>query len=468
MKKELPSEFFDNMKNLLGDDFDSYIESLNNDSYSGLRVNTSKISVDDFVKICPYPIEKIPFVDNGFYIEDKHLFAKHPYYYAGLYYLQEPSAMLPAANLPVESTDRVLDLCAAPGGKSTELFAKSPKLLISNDISYSRSLALTKNLELFGANNTYIVCESPEKLAQKYPAFFDKILIDAPCSGEGMFRKEPSLIDSWKINGPNYYNQIQEQILDFAYLMLREGGMIMYSTCTFSNVEDENTITHFLEEHDDVELCDIPIQDGFSTGIESLDDRYIQYNLRKAVRIFPHKIKGEGHFLALMKKAGSNESSVVSHSDPIKKGFVTDANEIRFGISDFLKNVINIDFGKRIYVRDNSVYILPEDYKSSYYNDLRYLRTGILLGTIGKNGSVLPYTGFALSLKPDNFNNVLKLDASDDRVIRYLKGETIFANENESISNGYLMICVDSYPLGFAKVSEGKIKNLYEKGWRLV
>lgn len=468
MIKELPAGYIDNMKSLLKEEYESYIKSLSEQSYNGLRVNTSKISVEDFEKISPYPLEKIPFVDNGFYIKDTHDFSKHPYYYAGLYYLQEPSAMLPAANLPIEHSDKVLDLCAAPGGKSTAIYAKSPELLISNDISYSRAIALTKNLELFGADNTYIVCESPDKLATRFVSYFDKILIDAPCSGEGMFRKDPSLIDSWIKNGPEYYNKIQEDILESAYIMLKSGGMIMYSTCTFSDIEDENTIYHFLSKHPDIKLCDIPAKEGFTSGFDTLNDDYASVNINKAVRIFPHKVKGEGHFLALMKKDSDNDNPSKSHAEVIKKGLITSGDEQKYGICDFLKHVKGIDFDNRIYIRDNAVYLLVKDYKNSFCNDIRYLRTGVLLGTIGKNGIITPYTGFALSIGSDNFDNVLNLSISDDRVVRYLKGETVFVNESESVNNGYVMICVDSYPLGFAKASGGKLKNMYEKGWRLL
>ena len=253
---QLPEKYVNSMKELLADEFDSYMESFNEKRLYGLRVNTAKISVEDFMKICPFHIERIPWIPNGFYYSENDKPAKHPYYFAGLYYLQEPSAMTPAYVLPVNKGDKVLDLCAAPGGKSTELGAKlsGTGLLVSNDISASRAKALVKNIEVFGIGNVVITCEYPEKLAAKFPEFFDKILVDAPCSGEGMFRKDNKLIKSWEQEGPEFYSPIQRGILNSAAAMLKEGGYILYSTCTFSRMENEDNIRDFLDRHSDFEL----------------------------------------------------------------------------------------------------------------------------------------------------------------------------------------------------------------------
>ena len=194
----LPRSFTRSMSELLGDSFDDLIRSYEKKPYSGLRVNTSKISCEDFERVAPFSLTRIPFVSNGYYIDDTDAWSKHPYYYAGLYYLQEPSAMLPADNLPVKRGDKVCDLCAAPGGKSTQLSTLCPSVLLSNDISFSRTIPLVKNLEMFGCGNFLVSCTQPDVLAQKFPASFDAILVDAPCSGEGMFRKDRGLISSYE------------------------------------------------------------------------------------------------------------------------------------------------------------------------------------------------------------------------------------------------------------------------------
>ena len=301
----LPEKYINNIRQLLGDDSDAYFESLLDQSFKGIRVNRLKITCEDFEKICPFEIEKIPFIDNGYYVVNKDeadLIAKHPYYYAGLYYIQEPSAMLPANRLEICEGDRVLDLCAAPGGKATELAGKlgGSGVLYANDISASRAKALLKNLEMCGAKNIYVTAEEPEKLSNVLKGYFNKILVDAPCSGEGMFRKDESLIKSWEEKGPEYYAKIQKGILDSAYDLLSPGGYLLYSTCTFSKLEDEDSIRYLLDKHDDLALCDIKPYDGFEKGFsDSSDD-----SLEKCVRVFPHKMRGEGHFLALIKKSG--------------------------------------------------------------------------------------------------------------------------------------------------------------------
>lgn len=244
----LPDKFCDEMKRILGDEYEDYLASMDVSRKYGLRVNTAKISVEDFLKITPFELTPIPYISNGFYYDEKEQPSKHPYYFAGLYYLQDPSAMTPASRLPVEEGDVVLDLCAAPGGKATELGAKlhGTGLLIANDISSKRAKALLKNIELFGVENSFIVTEYPAKLVEYFTGFFDKILIDAPCSGEGMFRKDPAMVKAWEQNGPEFYAKLQREILEQALPMLKEGGMLLYSTCTFSPLEDEGSVQYLL------------------------------------------------------------------------------------------------------------------------------------------------------------------------------------------------------------------------------
>ena len=222
----LPEKYTESMKMMLGDEYDSYIESFNDKRLYGLRVNNLKISTEDFLKICPFKLEPVPWIENGFYYSEDDKPAKHPYYFAGLYYIQEPSAMTPANVLPIDEGDVVFDMCAAPGGKSTELAAKLNKtgLLITNDISNSRAKALLKNVEVFGVPNLCVLNEDPVGIASRFSGFFDKVLIDAPCSGEGMFRKDNKLIKAWEKNGPEFYSQIQRNIILAGADMLKPGA----------------------------------------------------------------------------------------------------------------------------------------------------------------------------------------------------------------------------------------------------
>ena len=302
----LPETFVSKMKRLLGSDYENYEKCFDLPRHYGLRVNTAKISVDEFLKIAPWPLRPVPWIENGFYYDgDVYQPARHPYYFAGLYYLQEPSAMTPANRLPIDPGDRVLDVCAAPGGKATELGARltGTGVLAANDLSSSRAKGLLKNLELFGIGNVLVLCEEPGKLVPCFQEYFDKILIDAPCSGEGMFRKDKKMIRAWEEHGPEYFSRIQKSIITQAARMLAPGGMLLYSTCTFDPEENEKTIEYLLQEYPEFQICDLRPYAGFSPGIPE-ETNGKNPDLSRTVRIFPHRMEGEGHYLALLKKGG--------------------------------------------------------------------------------------------------------------------------------------------------------------------
>ena len=442
---QLPEKFKAQMKELLMEEYEDYIQSFEHERYYGLRVNTLKISVEDFLKISPFHLLPIPWTSDGFYYDanlDKP--SKHPYYYAGLYYLQEPSAMLPAEILPIEHNDYVLDTCAAPGGKSTKLATKLNQtgLLISNDISSSRCQGLLKNIELFGIKNTWVTSEDLVNMESHYLNTFDKILVDAPCSGEGMFRKEPDLIKSWIDKDDSYYPPIQKSILNAALNMLKPSGYVVYSTCTFSIHENEEVIQDALNHHEDVHLVDIKKIDGMQPGI----------NMSECVRLYPHKIHGEGHFVALLKKDGepTNKKENSQQSDPLNED-----------VQGFLK-LCALPRGT-FKIKKDKVIWLNTDFQA--YKGFRVLRSGLLIGQI-KNKHFEPNQAFAMSLNENTFKNVLNLSSEDARVIKYLKGETLDVKDIDSKTNGWTLVLVDHFPLGFAKLSKGTLKNKYAKGWR--
>ena len=238
---KLPLKYTETMKALLGEEYDAYLASFDEERFYGLRVNTLKLSAEEMAARGVFSLRPVPWCETGFYYDVAERPAKHPYYHAGLYYLQEPSAMSPAATLPIGEGDRVLDLCAAPGGKTTQLGARlgGTGLLVANDISAGRAKTLLKNVELAGIRNAIVMSETPERIAERLPHFFDKILVDAPCSGEGMFRKEPDMVKSWDAEMLAFCRSEQAKILEACAPMLKAGGMLLYSTCTFSPEENE-------------------------------------------------------------------------------------------------------------------------------------------------------------------------------------------------------------------------------------
>jgi tRNA and rRNA cytosine-C5-methylases len=461
---KLPVKFCEEMKRVLGDEYEAYLASMNEKRKCGLRVNTAKISVSEFERIAPFPLTRIPFVENGFYYDgDAVQPAKHPYYFAGLYYLQDPSAMTPASRLPVEEGDVVLDLCAAPGGKATELAARlhGTGLLIANDISSKRAKALLKNIELFGVENSFIVTEYPQKLGEHFPGFFDKILIDAPCSGEGMFRKEPSMIKAWEQNGPAFYASLQEDILSQALPMLKPGGYLLYSTCTFSPLEDEGTVEKILSMDPELELEPIRGYEGFAEGNPAFTGSR-DPSIRRCVRIFPHRLDGEGHFLALFHK--KEHGDCPDHGcRQSRKGLTGEDKRLFDG---FAADIDRVFEPERLESKKGMVYYMPEALPQM--SGLRFLRSGLFLGEVKKN-RFEPSQSLAMALKPGQYQNCLDLSVRDERVIRYLKGETLVLTGQETAKpDGWQLVCVDGFPLGWGKKNKSALKNKYHSGWRML
>lgn len=459
----LPIAFTEHMKTILGEEYGAFLRSYDAPRQYGLRVNTSKISKEEFERIAPFHLTPIPWVENGYYYEQQDYPSRHPFYFAGLYYLQEPSAMTPASRLDIQPGERVLDLCAAPGGKATELGAKlkGEGLLVANEISASRAKALLKNLEIFGIPNLLVLNEVPSRMAGSFEEFFDKILVDAPCSGEGMFRKEPEVARAWEPEKPAACAKVQKEIIKQAARMLRPGGSLLYSTCTFSELENEQVIRELLEACPEFSLEEVAGYDGFAQGKPELAGGDLQ--LKKCVRIWPHRMDGEGHFLALMKKAGDNPGEGTKRREKKRApGMTREEQKI---LLDFLGDV-SMDFEvSRLEVRKGQAYLLPA--VEADCRGLSFVRNGLYLGQVKKD-RFEPSQALAMALGKEGYASVLDLPHTDERLLRYLKGETIDVEDVPvQRKKGWQLVCVNGYPLGWGKLSGGILKNKYLTGWRL-
>lgn len=443
------------MKKLLGEEYPQYEASFDEVSFAGLRVNTLKLMPEEFEKISPFELSRVPWTKNGFYYNKKEQPGKHPYYFAGLYYIQEPSAMTPAALLPVEPGDCVLDLCAAPGGKSTELAAKlqGKGILVTNDISSSRAKALLKNVEVFGVSNGAVLSEVPDHLVDYFPEYFDKILIDAPCSGEGMFRKDPSIIKNWEKQGPEFFHKIQISILDAAVKLLKPGGYMLYSTCTFSPLENEGSMQYLLDNNEDFEVVSIEGYPDFGSGHPEWIENGAE-ELKNTLRLWPHKIHGEGHFAALLHKKGESQPA----AEAVKKKLPAYPK----GTEEFFEQVTLDLEGKHFEEFADRVYLVPDILPE--LRGLRILRCGLYLGEKKKN-RFEPSQSLAMALKASDYPHTLHYPCDSLDLKKYLKGETIEL-EDEKLS-GWQLICVAGYPLGWGKAANGRLKNKYLPGWRL-
>ena len=541
--EQLPQEFLERMEHMLGEEYPAFLQSYEEPRKFGLRVNTMKISVEEFQRLAPFHLTPIPWIPNGFYYEREDDPARHPFYYAGLYYLQEPSAMTPASILPVMPGEHVLDLCAAPGGKATALGAKlaGEGLLVANDISASRAKALLKNLEIFGIRNSFVTNAYPAKLAEQFAGAFDKILVDAPCSGEGMFRKDLANARVWSLEKVKECAKTQHEIIRQAVSMLKPGGLLLYSTCTFSPEENEQTIASLLQEHPELQLVELPWYEGFAHGRPELADGNPE--LTKCVRIFPHRMAGEGHFLALLYKKKDGEADTelrLSEMMEVQLSDCTSVENMQMEISittlqqntsgeNFVeqseqeaqdinkkrkrktRDVDNLNLNGKARGKDKNsarerlalggkksgaqsdAAVLEEFLQDItptagytladmdihngqvYYIQNRvpagrgipFLRNGLYFGELRK-GRFEPSQSLAMALRASDYASVLDFPQADERVRRYLGGETIDVEDLPCArKKGWQLVCVDGYPLGWGKLVNGTLKNKYHPGWRM-
>lgn len=438
---ELPIELKNELKYLLSDEYQDFEAAMGESPHSGLRFHQGKIT--DEIILAMGCEEQVPWSGLGYYCQ-KEKPAFHPFYHGGVFYIQEPSAMAPAEILHPKPGNWVLDLCAAPGGKSTRLgeLLKGQGLLVANDISNSRCQALLRNLELFGIKNSMVLNESPQRLAEHFGPVFDKLLVDAPCSGQGMFRKDSRLLKEYVTRTDRDFPQWQKEILSAAAELTAPGGEIVYSTCTFSRNENEDIINHFLTSHSDFSLVMIPKVYGFACGADGMVE---------AARLWPHRLKGEGHFIAHLKKKGEFSRSYTRETD-------SSCNHSSF--ASFCGEC-GIPIPKGIfYYRKNNLYIHPSN--APNLKGLRVVSNGLYLGETKKD-RFLPSHPLALSLFGEEVQAKLSFPANEKEIRDYLKGLTLMGNAPK----GYHLICADEVPLGWVKSDgSGSLKNHYPKVWR--
>ena len=504
--KNLPLQFLDNMRKLFNEynmteEFDSFICSFSEEPVRGIRMNSLKMQDgNEFEEILKQmysdsgisgSIEKVRWSDDGYYIPADFSPGKHLLYLAGLFYIQEPSAMLPANVLDAKPGDHILDICAAPGGKSVKIAAdmKGEGILFSNDINETRTKALVRNIELAGCTNCVVLNESPENLSRHMAGYFDKILVDAPCSGEGMFRRDPAAADSWEDFGNDSCVKMQKDILANVDRLLKPGGIIVYSTCTFSVKENEELIEWFIAQHPWYEIVPLAKPQNMDPGLSDNE------SLCGAIRIFPHHARGEGHFCIKIRKKTEPEiisdSAVKMISDSImKSGKMKSGNSMashqrnkypEFTADDFF-NAFKL-FSDKVLTSDcqdaiikscfvylniigGHVYTLPEPIPS--LEGLKIAKKGLYLGELKKAKDKIifePSHSFLLSLNKNDLRDPVSFKNDDPMLLKYFKGETIFYPR--IIPGRYIPICIQGYPVGWGKGMHGDmIKNLYPKGWR--
>lgn len=432
---KLNEVFLSRMKNILGDEFDDFLASLERSSEKAIFVN-KKITTENLKQIADFKMEQIPYERNGFYVEN--LSGKHFLHQAGAFYMQEPSAMFTVNCFQFKGDEKVLDMCAAPGGKSIQIANRIPNgVLVSNEINKQRSQILYSNIERMGLSNVIITNDTPERIGNAYGNTFDVCLVDAPCSGEGMFRKGEIAINEWNDGLNELCAKRQIEILSCADKTLKTGGFLIYSTCTYSKQENEDVVSEFCKNFG---YSLVEIKYPFTRGI----------GMKEAVRLYPYKVKGEGQFVALLKKESENCCFAFKNLK---------LNTSKMAIN-FLKQQTNLSFDeKRVLASNELSFLVPDvDLIKAKVN---YVCAGVKLGET-KDNRFIP-SHFLFSAFGDNFNLKINLDYKNLDVAKFLHGETF----NVDLLDGYGALMVNGCSLGGFKISQNKFKNHYPKGLRL-
>ncbi len=446
----LPLLFEQRMKKLLGEEYPAFAKAYDRPRNVGLRLNPLKTQTPP--ELPEYGLEPVPWAKYGYYYNKETRPGLSPYHEAGLYYLQEPSAMAPAGLLQVEPGMRVLDLCAAPGGKTTQLaaFMEGKGLLVCNEIEPKRAKILSRNVERMGIANALVLNEHPKKLEERFAGFFDRILVDAPCSGEGMFRKEEAAVTDWSEETVQMCARRQREILRSAAVMLRPGGRLVYSTCTFSPEENEGTVGAFLEEFPEFSLAE-PEAPWFAPGRGDWVTPPLG-QAERTCRLWPHLLRGEGHFAAALEKSGQPQSEP-EHRKRKKPAGGKSAAEAEV-LKAFCRDVgVTHPEGKLLTFGEN-LFVVPEE--TPELAGLKVLRPGLELGQVRK-GRLEPAHAWALWLK----TAASEVELSEEEIRRYLRGETVSKHQT-----GWTLVKYGGLSLGWAKGSGGVLKNHFPKALR--
>lgn len=498
----LPEKFLDRMKQMLGEEYPLFLQSYDTAESHALRKNPLKVCAGNqmWQQRLGMELSVVPWNPNGFYYSKEDRPGRHPYHEAGVYYIQEASAMSPVVYLNAQPGEKVLDLCAAPGGKTTQIGAamQNQGILVCNEIHPARAKILSENVERMGIQNAIVTNETPQKLEAAFPEYFDRILVDAPCSGEGMFRKNEDAQEEWSLDNVQLCADRQDEILECAQAMLKPGGILVYSTCTFAPLENEGSISRFIHKYPEFEIVPVDKFPGMEPGVEKWAENPCE-GLEHTIRLWPHKLRGEGHYLAVLRKRTAGQYKAVGETEEQNSDneyladncyLVNNDQEEKWLRDRDTKKKNNKKPGKKnqeaqngkkeklfpeyIEFCEKNIKVLPEGTLITFgeqlylapkevpsLDKLKVLRPGLHLGTCKKN-RFEPSHALALALSPENVANRWELSSDSTEITDYLKGQT-FVAEGEK---GWYLITVDGYGIGWGKLTGNVMKNHYPKGLR--
>lgn len=436
-------QFEKQMKDLLKNEYEDFLQAFTQPPLKAFYTNDLKPYITDYLNNAY--VKKHPVVENGYYFDyENYPLGKSPFFLCGAYYIQEPSAMLVAHFLDVKKDDYILDMCAAPGGKTCAVASRLSRqgLMIANDIVPLRAKILSENIERFGLKNTIVTSSDPSSFTTHFSDFFDKIILDAPCSGEGMFRKLEQAVETWSIEKVKECAYIQRNLIDIAMRLLKPGGQLIYSTCTYNTTENEEQIRYLLS-HYDCSLIPLEKSHGMQPGI----------NMAEVVRLYPHHYQGEGHFIALIQKHGNPATTQITTLKPK----ISKQNAKL--VEDFYHQYLNIKVPTYLYENNNHIYAIQPQFPE--LKGIRVLRNGLYLGECKKN-RFEPSHALALTLHQKEVKQSYIFHENDENIKKYIHGEAIEGTNQK----GYGVLFVEDYPLSFYKESQHLAKNLFPKGLR--
>jgi len=455
---DFPPGFVERARALLGAETDDFLRALAAPA-AGLRVNTLRLSPTEFAALSPFALERLRFPPEGFAVSGEGRPGKHPYHAAGLYYLQDPGAMVVAAMVAPRPGERVLDLAAAPGGKATHLGAllAGEGVLVANDVHAGRSRELAGNLERCGVTASVTLNETADRLAERCEGWFDRVLLDAPCSGESMFHKSEAARQDWSPAAVLGCARRQGDLIGEAARLVRPGGTLVYSTCTFSPEENEEVVGAFLERAADFEPAPLPEVPGASPAL----------GLPHAVRLWPHRVPGAGHFVAALRRGGASGGPAAPGAPRAGSSGTEKARDeggvpapARRLFEEWAGDHLRRGFAEeRMVLRGSALHLLPEE--APPLKGLRVVQGGWWLGTVEK-GRFEPSHSLAMGLRAEEAARTVDLDPEDPAALAYLRGETL-SSPGEP---GWVLVTVRGYPLGWGKRVGATVKNHYPKGLR--
>ena len=461
----LPTAFVEEMKELFGklpgvsvSELPAFLESMQGERSYGLRRNPLKYTREEFENRMPFSLEAVPWAAEGYFYKKEEQPGKSPQHEAGAFYMQEPSAMIAAELLDVHPGEYIADLCAAPGGKSTQIAGKmqGEGLLVCNEYVPARAQVLAQNIERMGVRNCIILKESVDRIAGRFPLFFDRVLVDAPCSGEGMFRKEEQALLQWSPENVSMCAGRQREILEEAAKIVKPGGVLVYSTCTFSEAEDEDVIRNFLGEHE--EFC----ADGTVLSDELAMAGVCPGGIPGTVRMWPHKLCGEGHFAAKLVKRGDRETGCPGKMPGRGKEEYQSRNEENRNLfEEFCGQYLDENYREqledsgKLTWRKEHLFLMPKNLPA--LAGLRAERVGLHLGE-AKKGRFEPSHTWAMTLRKEDVRQSMEIEVP----AAYLRGETA---ENRGYQ-GWVLMLLQGRPLGWGKAGGNTVKNHYPKGLR--